>query len=318
MDKNPAPYFDRTIGVKVEEMFGNCLVQIEPGSYCVFDESKPTNSMHYHNCYEICFVTDGTGEFIHDGMRYTLGKGDVFVANPGKIHEIRLLKDAHDRYTDRLYLVFFRFSIYSGAHYTGVHETPGTYEGKMFDKFLDGHVIISRQQYQLFPYLSFIESYTSTLGSGKNDYGIYQAVRNMALESIFSLVSTHERGYGRQTPAETAVDLAISYIGANLNRPLYVRDVASSAHTSERNLQYLFKKHMKMSVIDYINRRKMAVAAGYLKMNFKVRDVCGLVGIDEPSHFTRLFKKYYGLSPKHYQLGYSPEGMVSGVSYANN
>lgn len=309
MDISTAAQFSKVIGIKVEEVFGNCFIDIEPGSFCIFDRDKPSNSLHYHNCYELCLVTGGSGEFMHGGETYILNEGDVFITNPGVVHEIRIRRRNNSDYIENLYLVFFRMNVYANTD-----TQPELYEEKMLKEFLSGHFIISRSQKHLFSYLQFIDSYTE-LNSGAN-YGLHQVVKNMALESLFSLVNTdRENQLRKPVPSDTAVDRAMTYIGANLHRRIHLDEIAANVYTSERNLQYLFQKHMKKSITDYINLRKTAVAAGYLKMNFKVNDICGLVGINDAAQFSRLFKKYYGVSPKKYQMAYSPAGMVSGASY---
>jgi AraC-type DNA-binding domain-containing proteins len=309
MNNSIAVQFNKVIGVKIEEIFGNYLVEIEPGSFCVFDKNTPSNGLHYHNnFYELCYVTGGTGEFVHNGEVIDLHEGDVFIANPEIDHEIRIHSANGSSYVDNLYLVFFRINIYSDTS-----NPSELYEEQIIKEFLLKHSIIGRSQNYLSAYLQFINHYVEL--NSRINYGVYQTIKSMTIECLSSLIDFHENQFKKPQPSVTIVDRAIRYIGENLHRRIHIREIASNAYTSERNLQHLFRKHMNKSITEYINSRKTSVAAGYLKMNFTVSDVSNLFGINDIAQFSRLFKKYYGVSPKQYQLQYSPSGMVSEASY---
>ncbi len=297
MNGGPAYQFNKINEIKIEEILGNYLINIEPGSFCVFDANTPSNGLHYHNFYELCLVTGGSGEFLHGGRIYKVYEGDIFLAEPKTDHEIRI-HPAGNPLQDHLYLVFFRINIHENSNMP-----PKLYEEKMLKEFLLKHHIISRSQKQLFTYLHFIGSYAEPDSQIK--YGLYQAVKNMALESIFSLADIHETQFQKPVRSVTAVERAVSFIESNLHRRIHTGEIAASAYTSERNLQQLFKKHMKKTITEYINQRRTSIAAGYLKMNFKVSDISNLFGIADVAQFSRLFKKYYGVPPKKYQTDYS-------------
>lgn len=297
MNISPASQFNKVSEIKIEEVLGNYLIIIEPGCFCVFDRNKPSNGIHYHNFYELCLVTGGYGEFIHGGKVYKVHEGDIFLANPKIEHEIRISAPNDAGHAGSMHLVFFRINIHSSSD-----ALPKQYEEKILKEFLVKHSIVSRAQKYLFNYLNFINNYTEF--DSKINYGLYQAVKNMALESIFSLVNFQETQFQKPIPSVTIVDRAVNYIEGNLHRRILISEVAASIYTSERNLQHLFQKHMKKSITEYVNQRKTSIAAGYLKMNFKVSDIGGLVGINDVAQFSRLFKKYYGIPPKKYQLNY--------------
>ncbi len=309
MENHTASQFTKVIDMKCDEIYGSIHITIEPGNFCIFDRNMPSNGLHRHTCYEICLVTGGSGEFIHGREIYQVDKGTVFIADPGVLHEIRLAKGSNRDYADNLFLVVYRVHISLNAE-----STSQNYEETMLQEFLSSHAIISKTQKHLFSYLYFIETYTTQ--NTCSNYGLYQIVRSLCLELLFSLVKTKGFPYRKQIPYVTIVDQTIKYIGDNIHRRIYLSEIAANACTSERNLQLIFRKQMDKSITDYINIRKTAVAAGYLKMNFKISDVSNLLGISDTAQFSRLFKKYYGISPKKFQSIHSPGGMVSEASYA--
>jgi AraC family transcriptional activator of pobA len=289
--------YSKIYGVIIEEIFGDCLINIEFGSFSIQNKSQPTNWLHYHNFYELSIVTEGSGEFIHGNDNYILSEGVVFVANPGVLHEIRLKKDNNSMYIGKLCFVYFRIKLQFDSN----HKTkPKLYEEIILKNFLSSHTIVSKSQKHIFNYLHFIENYVE-LGSIGN-FGLHQAIKNMALESLFSLVNSKSSQYNISDFKSDIINQAIMYINANLNRKIYLKEIAINSNTSIRNLQYIFKNNFKKNITDYINIRKTSVAAGYLKMNFTIKDVSNNIGINDLAQFSRLFKKYYGISPKKYQI----------------
>ena len=300
MDTAIALHFNTLYGIRLQEVIGNYIIQIEPASFCVFDRDNPTNRQHYHNYYELCIVTGGLGEYLHGGEMYTLEEGDVFIANPGVMHEIRLPANDSGKRHENLYLVFFNINIQRS-----LSKVPENFEEEMLSSFLASHFTVRKSCRHILSYLSFFKTYME-YNSSKN-YSIWNAVKGMALDSLFSLVGDKNNQYkGKSLPSESIVESAIRYISANLSEKLYISDIASNTHTSVRNLQHLFRKYLNKPVGEYICDRRLSVAAGYLKMNFKISDVCTLVGINDPAQFSRLFKLFYGIPPKKYQMLHSP------------
>lgn len=301
MENATALHFNALHGIRLQEVMGNYILEIEPALFCAFDRNTPTNGQHYHNnYYELCIVTGGAGEYLHGGEIYTLGEGDVFIADPGVMHEIRISKDDTGRARDKLYLVFFNIHIQSS-----LSKVPESFEEEMLSSFLAAHFTVRKSCRHILTYLSFFKAYMEYHSGG--NYSIWNAVKGMAVDSLFSLVGDKNNQYkGKSLPSESIVESAVRYIAANFSEKLYIGDIASNTHTSVRNLQHLFKKYLCMPVSEYIRERRLTMAASYLKMNFKVSDVCPLVGINDPAQFSRLFKEFYGISPKKYQMIHSP------------
>jgi AraC-like DNA-binding protein len=328
MANHNSVHFQKVVGMNSKEIMGECYLDIEPAGFCVFDMNTPTNTLHFHEFYELCIVTEGTGEFVHRECLYPLYEGDVFIADPGVFHEIRLIKDRDAHYSGTLTIVFFRITLRTSSSF----EVPSkTFEESRLREFLGNHAIVSRSQKQLFSYLKFLESYIESTTTG--NYGLRQAVKNMALESMFSLCKPLESPASSKSPVKiqssanintpglgefetqkdsrvicmpshSILDLSVNYISVNLHRKIYLHEIASVACTSKRNLQYVFKKELGKTVTDYINIKKTAVAASYLKMNFTISDVCNQIAINDVAQFSRLFKKYQGISPKKFQMTY--------------
>lgn len=95
---------------------------------------------------------------------------------------------------------------------------------------------------------------------------------------------------------------ALQYIDKNVDKKFAVSDVAEYVNMSESYLCTMFKEKIGMSIIAYVNKKKMELAARLIEdSNMLLKEVAFYVGITDPYYFNRLFKKYYGVSPSRYK-----------------
>ena len=81
--------------LNIEQKIGNSFLQIKPGTLCIFDEDTPSNSRHYHHCFELCIVTDGLGYFWHGEEQYEVKKG--MCLSPVSYTHLAARSDEHSR-----------------------------------------------------------------------------------------------------------------------------------------------------------------------------------------------------------------------------
>ena len=53
-----------------------------------------------------------------------------------------------------------------------------------------------------------------------------------------------------------------------------------------------------MTPNDYIRLERLKRAASLLKEDYKINEVCYMVGFNSPSYFTRCFRAQFGILPK--------------------
>lgn len=306
--------------LRLEKKLGNTFLMIQPGSLCVFDVEAPSNSKHFHHCFELCLVTKGEGFFLCGGDRLEVKKGDVFIADPDVVHEIALAAPGKpeggtkDLEGKSLHVMHFSLSILESDM-----PDKSCREESALRQFLKAHDRARGGQSHLMAHLRFIADY----GQYKNrqSFILEAAILNLVLDSLVALTRARDTGgarpgntgqvqSGEPAPPSSIMDAALTYIARSMGERIFLEDVARAANTSKRNLQLLFRRHLNATVNDYIIRRKMSVASSYLRMNFRVKDVGPKVGIADPARFCRVFKKYIGMSPKKYQLACAAGGVA--------
>ncbi|MEM9079483.1 MAG: AraC family transcriptional regulator [Verrucomicrobiota bacterium] len=83
-----------------------------------------------------------------------------------------------------------------------------------------------------------------------------------------------------------------------------VNEISELCHIDRAYLSRLFKLHAGESPYQLLIRLKMEYAAERLRNHRKpIKSLAAEVGYDDPFHFSRVFKRRFGLSPKLYASG---------------
>ena len=93
-----------------------------------------------------------------------------------------------------------------------------------------------------------------------------------------------------------------NYIEKNLDKKLSLTDIAASVHMNKSYISRVFKEKMGENLFDYINKRKIEKAKILIKNNvLRMYEIALSVGMEDTAYFSRVFKKYEGISPSEYQ-----------------
>lgn len=83
---------------------------------------------------------------------------------------------------------------------------------------------------------------------------------------------------------------------------LTIHDVAKKNHVSPNYLSYLFKKDTGFNLWEYVIKLRMEESRNLLlQTDLRRYEVAEKVGYESPEHFSKIFKKYYGISPSEFK-----------------
>jgi two-component system, response regulator YesN len=99
----------------------------------------------------------------------------------------------------------------------------------------------------------------------------------------------------------TIVKKTVEYIHLNLEKPLTLKEIASAIHVHPSHLSRKFKQEIKLTVIDYVNQKRVDEAKLHLQTgNTSITEIALMVGYNDLNYFSRVFKKFTGHTPSLY------------------
>lgn len=100
-----------------------------------------------------------------------------------------------------------------------------------------------------------------------------------------------------------SIERAKKYIRENYGKNILREDAAKAAYFSSSYFTKNFKSYTGESFSDYLLNVRMENAARLIKEDkYKVSQIADMVGYQNPKYFHRVFKMYYGCTPKEYAL----------------
>lgn len=128
------------------------------------------------------------------------------------------------------------------------------------------------------------------------------SLQALLLELLTALI--HEATAKLARSDNKDVNAALLHIQYHYTEKLTLEGIAASVNLDKSYLCRLFKKKTGKSLFQYINELRMTIAAELiLNGSGYLREVAAAVGIEDPFYFTRLFKKFHGVSPSEYKAG---------------
>lgn len=225
--------------------------------------------------YSIECVARGKGELILAGKKYPLIAGTVFAYGPKTPHVIT----THAR--DRLVKYFVDFSGRQALALLREYELlPGTAT----------HVHSPTQILRIFDDL---------IGNGQSASRFAGPICATLLKYLVLKIAETSVSYDfKGTVAFSTYQTCCEFIQENCLTLQSLSEIAEACHIDEAYLCRLFKRFGDVSPYKYLMRLKMNVAATRLQCpDTLIKEVAFTLGFSNPFHFSRAFKKAFGISP---------------------
>jgi two-component system, response regulator YesN len=122
-------------------------------------------------------------------------------------------------------------------------------------------------------------------------------IRNKVKKIFEYLFNTKMHIYSR------AVYKSVKYIKQNYSdKKLCLKILSDFTGLNRSHLSFMFSKEVGISFKDYLIKYRINRAKEYLRnTNYKIYEICEKVGYGNVEHFSRIFKKITGFSPKKFK-----------------
>ena len=103
-------------------------------------------------------------------------------------------------------------------------------------------------------------------------------------------------GIARDRQTSEPVKLALAYIHQQYMNAISRSDICEVLGISENYLSRLFRQELGLTLVEYINRYRIAIARRHLcETDTSITAVAQQVGFDDPAYFSRIFARYVGV-----------------------
>lgn len=272
--------------------------------FCFLNMPYMNRKLHFHDFFEITYVVEGKCTFLFEGETATLLEGDVCITSPMAAHSLPLepgcmalsyvvRKSAFNTLFGNLLTkqdlvsMFFRNCLYQPRRANYILLRTG-----------NDHDLYTTAQ-DLFYECNRTDSFANACSVGLLNLFLARAMRASAA------ITLHR--YENYTDREFDFTLVLQYIQQNYHT-VTLSSLAEAFHFSETYLSKLIHKHMGCSFTDMLRSVKMDHAMDYLmNRSMKISEIANAVGYDSVDHFSRTFRRVYGLSPQQYKKLHAPD-----------
>jgi len=106
----------------------------------------------------------------------------------------------------------------------------------------------------------------------------------------------------KKKESEDVVARVKAYIDENYQKEVSLDEVSRMVNISPYYFSKLFKQGTGQNFIEYLTQTRMRHARGFLENpDYSIKQVCVMAGYSDPNYFSRIFKKYEGVTPSEYR-----------------
>lgn len=108
----------------------------------------------------------------------------------------------------------------------------------------------------------------------------------------------------REEKSSNVVEEAKEYIDGHYNKDVSLDDISRRVNISPYYFSKIFKEETGQNFIEYLTNVRIDKAKELLKdTSYTMKEICVMVGYQDPNYFSRSFKKNVGVTPTEYKEG---------------
>lgn len=239
------------------------------------DPLKQDFARHMHNLYEIIFIVDGNHEYVVDNKKFVFKPFDLLIVPPKKFHFVNILP--HSPY-ERHVLNFNEDGL------------PQYLLNKIFNKSKQFSFTKDNDVVRIF---NTFADYSERFGPQER----ILAAQSLLLELLVILYDIKEHDTKEYIYYDPLLSRILNYIDLNLNSIECVDQIAGDLFISKSYLFYYFKKTMGITLMQFINNKRVMHAQSLLKTGQHPTKIYEKCGFKDYSSFYRSYCKIIGFPP---------------------
>lgn len=240
--------------------------------------------LHWHEFYELCFVLSGSGCNVVNGVRYELHPGSLFLLTPADFHEI----GPSGSESLHLYNLVFSDELFSEELKAIFFQEAGEY----WNADMSNRFAAVESEFRLI----WEESQAQSLG--------FKFIVKGALERILLYTARTTRACEdkRKHVQHPDVQRALLHIHHHFRDAISLEEAARQAGLAPNYFSQVFRKTTGIPFQTYLQDLRLKFAKSLLiSSDYPVTEICYASGFHTLTHFERVFKQRFGLTPRTVQ-----------------
>ncbi len=253
-----------------------------------YNASEP----HRHNYHEVFYFERGGGWHDIDFRRFPIEDGSIHFVNPGQVHLIRRAPESHGL------IVMFTSDFFLGE----LHERD-LYSAMWFLTYGANRPILRSSTGEG-------EAVAEAMHMLQREYESNANHREHLLHSYVNIMLVHALRHFEQTESapvqgDTAHSLVYRLrrmVEEHFTSVHAPREYAEMLYVSQNHLNNTVRRLLGKTIGDLIQERIVLEARRLLfHTDLSVKEIAYQLNYDDPSYFTRFFRKHVGLSPLEFR-----------------
>lgn len=242
-----------------------------------------------HDFLELAYVLSGEGKYRINDKIYPVKEGDLILINPGVKHQALLCPEAETPATEF-------FVGFTNIRISGCQENHMPLPG--------GECIIhtgGELSQRLLKLCTSMEAENAVRRQGR-----YFMLKSYLIQMLLLVIREQcepmerPRGYAFESASKKYVaEQVVSYIEDHYSEKISLDQIAENMYLSPFYISRIFKGETGNTPIRHLINLRLEKAKELLESGYQgsIQEVAALVGYDDAYHFSKLFKKRYGISP---------------------
>ena len=127
-----------------------------------------------------------------------------------------------------------------------------------------------------------------------------ESLRNWFLDKTREICTKMENS--KEKEAVSVIDRAKAYIEKNFRKDISLDDVSREVDISPYYFSKLFKQETGKNFIEHLTEIRLKNARELLQNSqLSIKEICAQLGYSDPNYFSRIFKKYEGVTPSEFR-----------------
>ncbi len=267
--------------------------------YEVYEKLGPpigATAFHYHDFYELIYISEGQFASQVGELNHELRKGDFLLIGKNTMHRYSYAEKKHD--SSKRVILWINDRMLRSL-------SDGTAD--LSACFREGGAVIYH-----FPlnYEDILSGFLVKLAMSELMDNVAPGMRRIMDKGYLTLFFSYFNVLCSRTAyifsdtavaANSLVEEVDRYIAAHIEEPITIDVLAAEVHLSKYYFVRRFKELTGITAHSYIINMRLMRACELLMEGEEVMNVYGRVGFSDYSVFLRNFRKVYGLSPREYE-----------------